>query len=80
MDPSTAKFPGTGTGAEIIPVKDSHTSNMLFSFIYLVYTVGGLVPFMININHLRIKPLPVANGHDRYIPLHPNGHVCPSKV
>jgi hypothetical protein len=29
--------------------------------------IGGLVPFVINITHLRIKPLTLASGHGRYI-------------
>jgi hypothetical protein len=30
------------------------------------WCVGGLVPFMINVTHLRIKPLPLTNSHGRY--------------
>jgi hypothetical protein len=44
---------------------------MLFSFIRLVCSIiGGLVPFMINITHLRIKPLTLASGQrPRLLPL-----------
>jgi hypothetical protein len=33
--------------------------------------VGGLVPFMINIIHFRIKPLALASSHGRYITVTP---------
>jgi hypothetical protein len=60
--------------AEVIPGKHSDTrarccrSNILLPFIRLVYRqLTAAVPFMINITHLRIKPLPSTNGHGRYI-------------
>jgi hypothetical protein len=37
-----------------MPVEDSHTRKK------------GLVPFMINITHFRIKPLALTSGHGRY--------------
>ena len=36
-------------------------------FLLSAWCVGGLVPFMINITQLRIKPLGLASGHVRYI-------------
>jgi hypothetical protein len=45
-----------------MPVKDSHTR---------IKCVGGLVPFVINITHLRIKPSTLASGHGRYITVAP---------
>ena len=30
------------------------------------WCVGGLVSFVINVTHLRIKPLALASGHSRY--------------
>jgi hypothetical protein len=35
------------------------------------WCVGGLVPFVINITHLRIKPLALASGQGRYITVTP---------
>jgi hypothetical protein len=61
-------------GAEIKPGKHSYTRINLSAC-----CVGGLLPFMINITHLRIKPLPLTNSHGRHmtVMIHPNGHLCP---
>jgi hypothetical protein len=46
----------------MMPVKGSHTRITHFRI-----KVGGLVQFMINITHLRIKPLALASGHGRHM-------------
>jgi hypothetical protein len=50
----------------MMPVKGSHTRITHFRI-----KVGGLVPFMINITHLRIKPLALASGHGRHMTVSP---------